>query len=64
MLVGLDKKCNCRNKIIAKKCCMKIEHETATKRGKMLTNTSCNLQRNFETTKTKNVSRTRHKMQM
>ena len=43
---------------------MKIKHETATKREKMLTNTSCNLQRNFETTKTKNVSRTRHKMQM
>ena len=34
MLVGLDKKCNCKNKIIAKKCCMKIEHETATKREK------------------------------
>ena len=30
----------------------------------MLTNTSCNLQRNFETTKNKNVSRTRQKMQM
>ena len=43
---------------------MKIKHETATEREKMLTNTSCNLHRNFETTKNKNASRTRHKMQM
>ena len=38
--------------------------QTAIKGERMLTNTSCNLQRNIETTKSKNVSWTRWKMQM
>ena len=32
MLVGLDKKCRCRNKIIAKKCCLRVEEANCNKR--------------------------------
>ena len=32
MLVGLDTKCKCRNKIIAKKCCMSVEEANCNKR--------------------------------
>ena len=38
--------------------------QTAIKGERMLTNTSCNLQRNIETSKIKNVSWSRWKMQM
>ena len=45
---------------------MKIEDANCNKRRKNVNqyNTSCNLQRNIETTKSKNVSWTRWKMQM
>lgn len=38
--------------------------QTAIKGERMLTNTNCNLQRNIETSKIKNVSWTRWKMEM
>ena len=38
--------------------------QTAAKRERMLTYTSCNLQRNNEKTKSENVSRTGQKMHM